>query len=117
MQNPPSIPSLLAELLDLSSKAFLTAMAMSSSQAGPIVTSILAPSITKADTMLRKTYSPIPDIRSQNDWSKLWQRSTYLLASKNQTWPTSTVTLDISSTNLDEDQIFIIFSTPVQAII
>ena len=88
MQNPPFSPSLLPELLDTYSKAFLAAMAMASSRAGTIVTSILAPSITKADTMIKKTYSPTPDTRSEEDWAKLWQRSTYLLASKNQKWPT-----------------------------
>ena len=88
MQDSPVSPSLLAELLNTSSKAFLSAMAMASSQAGPIVTSILAPSITKADTLIKQTYSPAPDLRSTEDWTKLWQRSSYLLTSKHQKWPT-----------------------------
>jgi hypothetical protein len=81
------IPESLQELLDLSSKAFKSALAIASSQAGPVVISILAPSISRADTALKKTYSPVPSLRSQTDWDKLWHRSTILLSSKHQTWP------------------------------
>ena len=60
---------------------------MASSQAGPVVVSILAPSINRADTVLRNTYTNTLNLRSQNEWDKLWSRSTILLSSKHQTWP------------------------------
>ena len=88
MQDSPLSPSLLAELLNTSSKAFQSAMAMATSQAGPIVTSILVPPITKAETLIKQTCNPSPNLRSLEDWNKLWQRSSYLLTSKHQEWPT-----------------------------
>ena len=62
-------------------------MAIASSQAGPIVVSILAPTVKKADKVLSEikgsTYSP----RSGSDWDKLWEKTPFLLSSEQQTWP------------------------------
>ena len=80
-------PESIQELLDLSSKAFKSAVAIASSQAGPIVVSILATSISRADKALSKTNSSAFNLRSETDWDKLWQNSTFLLSSKQQTWP------------------------------
>ena len=77
----------IQELVNLSQQAFNSAMAIASSQAGPIVVSILAPTVKKADKVISgikgSTYRP----RSSADWDRLWERTSFLLSSEQQTWP------------------------------
>ena len=62
-------------------------MALASFQAGPIVVSILAPTVKKADKVVSgikgSTYRP----RSGADWDRLWEKTPFLLSSKQQSWP------------------------------
>jgi hypothetical protein len=62
-------------------------MAIASSQAGPIVVSILAPTIKKADKVLSEIKGSAFNLRSGSDWDKLWAKTPFLLSSEQQTWP------------------------------
>ena len=63
LQAPTLNPNTLTTLLQTCTKAFTSAVAMATSQAGPIVTSILAPPIKKADGLLEQTCNLKPDLR------------------------------------------------------
>ena len=67
------------EIIQLSQLAFESALAIANSQAGPIVVSILAPVIKKADEAISEikgsNFSPRPD----SEWASLFTRTTYLI--------------------------------------
>ena len=88
LQPPTLDPNILATLLQTCAIAFTSAVAIATSQAGPIVTSILAPPIKRAEGLLKQTCNLKPDFRAAAEWDKLWYRTPYLLTNKQQQWPT-----------------------------
>ena len=88
LQPPALDPTILTTLLQTCAIAFTSASAIATSRAGPIVTSILAPPIQRAEGLLKQTYNLKSGFRTAADWDKLWCRTPYLLTNKQQQWPT-----------------------------
>ena len=81
-------PGSIQTLMDLLTLTFKCAMALASSQAGPVAVSILAQSISRADDALSNIGGNQKTTRTKADWNKLWKRTSSILSSKQQTWPT-----------------------------
>jgi hypothetical protein len=87
LQPPATDPTTLASLIQTCAIAFTSASAIATSQAGPIVTSILAPPIMRAESLLKQSYNLETACRAKVDWDMLWQRTPYLLTNSLQLWP------------------------------
>ena len=87
LKPPASDPTIMASLIQTCAIAFASASAIATSQAGPIVSSILAPPILRAEGLLKQSYNLESGFRTEADWDRLWHRTPYLLTNKLQQWP------------------------------